>query len=42
MSDDRKSSRRSRLAAEMAKRLAVALSARALWSVIVELMRGES
>jgi hypothetical protein len=41
MTDEQRSSRRSRLAAEIAKRIAVALSARALWAVIVELMRGE-
>ncbi|WP_412079495.1 hypothetical protein ACLF6K_38760 (plasmid) [Streptomyces xanthophaeus] len=40
MSDDQRSSRRDQ-AAEIAKRIAVALSARALWAVIVELMRGE-
>ncbi|MFH9736022.1 hypothetical protein [Streptomyces sp. NPDC017260] len=42
MSDDRRSPRRERLAAEFAKRIVVALSARALWTVIVELMRGDS
>jgi hypothetical protein len=41
MSDDQRSTHRGRLAAEIAKRIAVALSARALWTVIVELMRGE-
>ncbi|MEV8533992.1 hypothetical protein [Streptomyces sp. NPDC051211] len=42
MSDDQRSSRRVQLGADMVKRIIAALSARALWAVIVDLMRGES
>lgn len=38
---DRKSARRARLVAELAKRIVVALSVRALWAFIVEEMRSD-
>ncbi|MFI0906783.1 hypothetical protein ACH4TE_25155 [Streptomyces sioyaensis] len=42
MGDDEKSTRRAALWPEMAKRLTVALSVRALWAVIVELFHGDT
>ncbi|WP_405804857.1 hypothetical protein [Streptomyces sp. NBC_01187] len=38
---DKKSSKRSKVARELAQRVAVSLSVRALWAVIVELFRND-
>lgn len=39
---DRKSNRRGKLSAELTKRIAIGLSVRALWAVIVELLRSDA